>query len=109
MARRKESSSSRGYIYRWEKARRQFLLDHPLCCMCEAEGRLRPATVVDHIVPHKGDEELFWNPSNWQALCKYHHDSVKQRFERTGRIIGCDEHGIPLDPRSHWHKPPGAG
>jgi 5-methylcytosine-specific restriction protein A len=25
--------------------------------------------VVDHIVPHRGDKKLFWDSSNWQALC----------------------------------------
>ena len=25
---------------------------------------------VDHIVPHKGDQQLFWDQSNWQALCR---------------------------------------
>jgi 5-methylcytosine-specific restriction endonuclease McrA len=24
---------------------------------------------VDHIVPHKGDERLFWEPTNHQPLC----------------------------------------
>jgi 5-methylcytosine-specific restriction protein A len=30
--------------------------------------------VVDHIVPHRGREQLFWDESNWQALCKPCHD-----------------------------------
>ncbi|WP_368028316.1 HNH endonuclease signature motif containing protein [Paenibacillus sp. DCT19] len=30
--------------------------------------------MVDHIVPHKGDEGLFWDSTNWQALCKRCHD-----------------------------------
>ena len=29
---------------------------------------------VDHIIPHRGDPELFWDRSNWQALCKNCHD-----------------------------------
>ena len=31
-------------------------------------------TVVDHIVPHRGDQKLFWDKSNWQPLCKACHD-----------------------------------
>jgi 5-methylcytosine-specific restriction protein A len=27
------------------------------------------ATVVDHIKPHQGDPELFWDSENLQALC----------------------------------------
>ena len=42
---------------------------HPLCVRCG-----RPAQVVDHIVPHRGREQLFWDESNWQALCKACHD-----------------------------------
>jgi len=42
--------------------------------MCLDEGRARLATVVDHIRPHRGDAALFWDPSNWQPLCKEHHD-----------------------------------
>ena len=40
--------------------------------------------MVDHIKPHKGDETLFWDETNWQALCKPHHDIDKQREERNG-------------------------
>lgn len=26
--------------------------------------------MVDHVVPHRGDKNLFWNArGNWQALC----------------------------------------
>ena len=32
------------------------------------------ATVVDHIIPHRGDQKLFWDQNNWQALCKSCHD-----------------------------------
>ena len=33
------------------------------------EGRYTKATDVDHIVPHRGDRDLFWDRNNWQALC----------------------------------------
>ena len=32
------------------------------------------ATVVDHITPHQGNQNLFWDTNNWQALCKPCHD-----------------------------------
>ena len=50
-----------------------------LCVSCQAEGKLTAATVVDHIIPHRGDMKLFWDESNWQPLCKEHHD------QKTGR------------------------
>lgn len=42
-----------------------------------------PATDVDHIVPHKGNHELFWDRDNWQALCHHCH-SVKTATEDGG-------------------------
>lgn len=70
------------YNYQWQKARKIFLQHHPLCIMCTNEGRVTPATVVDHIINHKGNEKLFWDIGNWQPLCKKHHDSDKQRVDR---------------------------
>ncbi|WP_456297628.1 HNH endonuclease signature motif containing protein [Kineothrix alysoides] len=32
------------------------------------------ATVVDHVIPHRGDPILFWDKRNWQPLCKTCHD-----------------------------------
>jgi len=68
------TSTQRGYGYRWQKARVAYLLKHPLCVRHEELGKVAVATVVDHKVPHKGDMVLFWDSSNWQALCKECHD-----------------------------------
>lgn len=71
------SSASRGYGHRWQRARLSYLNAHPLCVTC------RPltvgATVVDHVVPHRGDDELFWDEANWQPLCKPCHDRKTAR------------------------------
>ena len=29
---------------------------------------------LDYIIPHRGDMRLFWDESNWQALCESCHD-----------------------------------
>ena len=63
--------------------------------MCEQDGRLVAAQVVDHDPPHKGDPTMFWDERTWRPLCKPHHDSTKQKQERTGRIVGCDASGTP--------------
>ncbi|WP_091742622.1 HNH endonuclease signature motif containing protein [Marininema mesophilum] len=68
------SASQRGYGSSWRKARATYLKRSPLCVGCEKAGRLTPATVVDHVVPHKGDTGLFWDKGNWQSLCKRCHD-----------------------------------
>lgn len=78
---RRGSATERGYNHKWRKARETFLRRSPLCVFCSAKGLVVVATVVDHIVPHKGDSELFWDSSNWQSLCKPCHDSDKQRQE----------------------------
>lgn len=79
-----EGSTARGYNYKWQKARERFLYEHPLCCYCERTGRTTAANVVDHIIPHRGDQSLFWNESNWQPLCKPCHDSTKAKEEGRG-------------------------
>ncbi len=72
--RNRESSTKRGYGYKWKKARDAFLTDNPLCVQCLKEGLTVAANVVDHIIPHKGDMELFWDSSNLQALCSTCHN-----------------------------------
>lgn len=68
------TASQRGYTSKWQKARETFLSNNPLCSKCQSEGRVTPATIVDHIRPHKGDQAMFWDTSNWQPLCKKCHD-----------------------------------
>ncbi|WP_229205960.1 HNH endonuclease signature motif containing protein [Duganella sp. Leaf126] len=77
----KQSSTARGYGYKWQQARAGYLAKHPLCVYCEREGRVTVATVVDHRVPHRGDMKLFWDRANWQGLCAAHHSGDKQREE----------------------------
>ena len=77
----RQKTAARGYGAAWQRARLRFLREHPLCAMCERDGRVTSATVVDHITPHRGDRALFWNEANWQPLCKRHHDAEKQRAE----------------------------
>ncbi len=69
------TAHQRGYDHQWRKARLEFLESNPLCVMCQRDGFTKAANVVDHIKPHKGDKSLFWDKSNWQALCKRCHDT----------------------------------
>jgi len=82
--RQRPSAARRGYGPRWRRARAAFLALHPLCASCQAEGRLAAATVVDHVVPHRGDPVLFWEESNWQSQCKLCHDAKTAREGRWG-------------------------
>lgn len=71
-----DRSHQRLYDRRWQRARRRFLrqAENYFCGVCAAEGIVTPATIVDHRIPHHGDERLFWDNTNWRALCKSHHD-----------------------------------
>jgi 5-methylcytosine-specific restriction protein A len=69
---------------RWRRLRKRVLSRNPLCVECERQGRITPATVVDHIIPHKGNLELFWDEDNLQALCKPCHDRKTAKEGRWG-------------------------
>lgn len=60
---------------RWRRASRAFLAEHPMCLHCERAGVWKLSTEVDHVVPHRGDEALFWDTGNWQALCHSCHSA----------------------------------
>ena len=64
----------------WEKLRKDFLTMYPFCVHCYKKGILTKATELDHIIPHRGDLELFYNTKNLQALCKSCH-SKKTKTE----------------------------
>jgi len=75
---------------KWQRLRARHLLAEPLCRMCRP--RMVPATICDHIEPHRGDEARFW-AGPFQSLCKRCHDSDKQSFEKGGKPrsrIGLD-------------------
>jgi len=63
------------YDYKWSLASKLYRQLNPFCVKCEAEGRTSFAQAVDHIVPHKGDYERFWNEQNWQSLCHACHNA----------------------------------
>ncbi len=86
--RRRGSAAERGYDWSWQKYRLAFLAQHPLCVECLKRGETTAATVVDHIIDHNGDRQLFWDPANHQPLCKPDHDAKTARtaaFHRKSR------------------------
>lgn len=89
----------------WKRLRKNQLQVKPFCAFCLQLGTKAPATVVDHITPHKGNKELFFDPLNLQSLCKTCHDSAKKRLEVSGSLKGGNLAGIPFDPNHHWNRP----
>ncbi|WP_296435588.1 MULTISPECIES: HNH endonuclease [unclassified Rhizobium] len=71
------SAAERGYNAEWRKERKIFLSLFSKCARCA-----QPATLVDHRIPHRGDQRLFWDRKNWQSLCSHCHNSHKQAAER---------------------------
>jgi 5-methylcytosine-specific restriction protein A len=74
------SAARRGYNRRWRWASKAFLDRYPYCgdrarglpavmSRCRELGLNTPASVVDHVDPHKGDQQKFWSEDNWQSAC----------------------------------------
>jgi 5-methylcytosine-specific restriction endonuclease McrA len=82
----------------WKRRRAFQLAACPLCAICQAQGRSTAATVVDHVVPHRGDWNLF-KLGELQSLCVNCHNNAKQSIETRGydKTIGLD--GLPVDKR----------
>ncbi len=62
-----------------EDLRPEQLLREPFCRECAKLGLRVRATVVDHVIPHEGDWNLFCDRGNLQSLCKNHHDAKTAR------------------------------
>ena len=82
--RERGTAHQRGYGAEWNKQRDQFLNENPLCADCGKRGYIVPATVVDHIIPHKGNDVLFWDQTNWQPLCESCHNRKTATEDKGG-------------------------
>lgn len=72
---------------RWQRLRIEVLTRDLYTCqqtsvILAGKANAPDSPVVDHIAPHHGDERLFWDITNLQAVSKAWHDSEKQRQER---------------------------
>jgi 5-methylcytosine-specific restriction protein A len=68
----------------WQDYRRVFLMEHPTCCdPFNEHGPLVPTWTADHIVPHRGDWNLFTDPSNHRPVCRH----CNSRLARTEQRI----------------------
>jgi hypothetical protein len=55
-----------------------------MCRYCDLRGLVVPATLVDHLYPHKGNRQIFWLTSLWVSSCDQCHSRFKQRVELEG-------------------------
>ncbi len=88
----------------WKALRRAQLAAHPFCSRHPA--RLVQATVVNHRRPHKGDRDLFFDPSNLESVCKDCHDGPIQKDENRGMGCAVDPDGYPLSPTHRANRSP---
>ncbi len=98
MASERSDSAAWQHLYKkkaWQLLRNEVLFNDSFTCrLC---GAL--ASVVDHISPHKGNLDLFYDRANLQSVCKACHDSHCQSRDRLGYSdqVGLD--GWPIDPK----------
>jgi hypothetical protein len=60
------------------------------CAECRKHNRLRCSTQTDHIIPHNGDETLFWTESNSKSSDPDSFvPSHRVRPVSTRRILSC--------------------
>jgi 5-methylcytosine-specific restriction protein A len=80
--------TANGRLYQTQAWRTLRALQLEACPHCYQCGK--SATVVDHNVPHRGDQMLFFDPDNLRSMCKRCHDSKTARhdggFGRAPRI-----------------------
>lgn len=72
---------------RWQRLRQRILLRDNYTCkqtgvLCIGKYPAANSPVVDHRLPHRGVESLFWDENNLQTVSKAYHDSEKQKQER---------------------------
>ena len=68
---------------KWQALRWSVLVrDQFTCAMCKRLCAGKGEAVADHIIPHRGDEAMFWDADNLQCLCKSCHDGAKAKQER---------------------------
>ena len=68
----------------WKQFRQIQLSKHPICARCQSLGKIAPASHVDHIFPHKMDQDK-WMGNRFQSLCHECH-SIKTGLEKQGEI-----------------------
>lgn len=79
--------------------RARFLRGQVRCKMCGSLFKSSLDRILDHVRPHRGEEKLFLDPTNWQALCKKCHDSHKQRHEK-GKVVEVGLDGYPVEKKA---------
>ena len=91
---------------RWRRLRAYMLAQNPLCVACGGA-----AEILDHVQPHRGNEDLFYDPMNLQSMCKSCHDRKTAKYDsnfvkkkKNWSFGKCSTDGLPTDPAHPWNK-----
>ena len=76
----------------WRKFRDWYITRHPICEMCEKEGRLTPAVMVDHIVEIR-DGGALTSEENAQSLCWRCHGEKTANEKNHRKLTGNNRAG----------------
>jgi 5-methylcytosine-specific restriction endonuclease McrA len=80
----------------WARRRAHQLRVEPLCRLCLKVGRVTPATVADHVTPHRGDYTAF-RLGQLRSLCADCHNKLD------ANNAPVREDGTPSDPNHPWN------
>lgn len=81
---------------RWLRLRRLRLSEQPLCPVCRAAGRTRPATEVHHVRPVEAartlgeKERLMFDPHNLRPLCRSCHVAAHQAMGKGTKATAAE-------------------
>jgi 5-methylcytosine-specific restriction protein A len=77
-----------------QKRRGMWFAQHPLCVLCERQGRVERAMELDHVVPlFKGGLD---EPQNWQGLCVKCHEAKTREDMGAREVVRYGADGWPL-------------
>jgi 5-methylcytosine-specific restriction endonuclease McrA len=83
----------------WQRRRAHQLHIEPLCRLCLEAGHVTPATVADHIEPHRGDYRLFRLGALRSLCAECHHKLDGSDIPRSQ----VREDGTASDPNQPWN------
>lgn len=79
------------HTMKWLQLRKHVLNKHPLCQMCEQDGRVSAATEVHHLIPcetagtQQEMETLMFDVHNVMALCHRCHVQIHMMIGKGGK------------------------
>jgi hypothetical protein len=94
---RRRGFRQRGYDSRWDKLSTAFLQACPYCVGCWAVNIRERATVADHVRPFAQYREGLLEADGLQALCAWHHNSIKKVIEVQVAFGELPEGALKLD------------